>query len=182
MDVERITLALQQTRNAVSAPSAEQSLLSNTYLGVPPQSTLLSDSIISEATSGSSADGSSISNPSAYVTNNIEHSPSAHRRDSSISTSASHSGQLFEPSFDTSGLISSSSDWVREFHSHQVQSRSSAFNGSPTSSAEARLSDSVSGTSISLVTDESFGDQSGMVSCIVSELLSQVPSLLFADN
>lgn len=156
MDVERITLALQQSRTTNTS-----SLHPSTR---PPDSNLLSDSIISEATSGSSIDGSSSSsnNNPAPVASHDPTLPPTHRRDSSVSTSASQQPTLLEPAFDTSGLISSSADWVQEFQAQQ-QSQRGAIDASPTSSAEARLSDSVSGTSLSLVTDESFGEQSGVV-------------------
>ncbi|KAF8336873.1 Peroxin-3 [Cantharellus anzutake] len=149
MDVERITLQLQQSRTTTS--QAKNSPLSAAHLQPEGPSRGLSDSVISEPTSTAASDltddGPHPPHSRPQSSSSAPHvNPSSHFQPPPPGASAtSHAG----PSFDTSGMQSSSAglDWVTEFRAQQAQLARSlaltgAVDGSPTSSHETGFSDS----------------------------------------
>lgn len=195
MDVERITLQLQQSRAA--AYQSTSSPLSAAHLQPHAHSGKLSESMISEATSATTSDlaedGFQLSHSNSYSLPSQAPRPKPPSQ-FQLPPRSLASPSVAGPSFDTSGLQSSSGglDWVTEFQAQQAQLANARLitgtvDGSPTSSAEAGLSDS--GVSGSYITEGTESDlsvegsvaESGVVSDLFMVSLKTSDSLCITE-
>lgn len=152
MDVESITLALQQHRAGAKPPPPPPALGDHTSLPLPGNTALMSDSMISSA---ATSDYETL--PSSAVAPALPTAPAASFSHQNLADTDAHN-TLPSPPFprsqaplgnspplDTSVLLeASSSDWVAEFHAQQARERrqrTGATDDSPSRTSESLLLD-----------------------------------------